>query len=596
MNQDKSNTFAIFTYENESPKEIIQEIEAKYLNVQKIFLSRIGDQYGLPMNLTGIQIQNIHKNSVQRSNTLTAVIGNFLNLNFNLNLSNRSWRLLLGQWTYQLCVQIEMRSIAIEKVLKYDPLVSIITRSQTTDFMVRDTSQLMGDIGNPNWEVYFYEEIIRANKTNFVYYQKTHCTSPDAQNLHFEKKRLRNSIKHNLKAKILKVFGIWRKTGIITSNTYLSLKDEMLLHLKLGSKPLLPVTQSHTVICRNANFRNEIKRILRGSSDPFLSKFSNLISDFFPASMLENFSWNLDQSEKMMVINKPQVIFTSNSFSGDDLFNLMVARATEKGSTYIVAQHGNNYGTRINMENAIEIETPDWFLTWGWTSESKPNVIPFFNIKVSRSRMRAKKNKSEFLLVTNGSKINNSLYNSVDSVERDIQNETDLVLGLEEHLLDHLVIRAYKNDPVLIQGFKLKDIPQDKIRFDDYFKNSFVKEIRKYSIVVFMYDSTGFLETISSGVPSVFFSDNQIPLTKRAITMYESLAESGVWFTDVHKLALFLNNNHSHFGNWWKESRRQQIIQEFISNFSRISTNLSSDLAMKIEQLEALTRSNIRLR
>ena len=53
----------------------------------------------------------------------------------------------------------------------------------------------------------------------------------------------------------------------------------------------------------------------------------------------------------------------------------------EKGTPYIIGQHGNNYGTRKWEHPSIEEEPADKFITWGSSDTGLHQSVPGFIFK-----------------------------------------------------------------------------------------------------------------------------------------------------------------------------------------------------------------------
>ena len=110
--------------------------------------------------------------------------------------------------------------------------------------------------------------------------------------------------------------------------------------------------------------------------------FVNLLPKLIPYSFVENYK---DNEKKILKLNwpyKPNVIFTSSRFFGDEVFKIWLAKMVENKVKYFAGQHGNNYGAHFYFGNkdSVERRTSDYFISWGW-KEKNTNVIPGFYYK-----------------------------------------------------------------------------------------------------------------------------------------------------------------------------------------------------------------------
>ena len=83
-----------------------------------------------------------------------------------------------------------------------------------------------------------------------------------------------------------------------------------------------------------------------------------------PTIFFEDFSSFKEKSLNFFSGINPEVIYTANGFAGDFCFQLWVAEKQKNGASYVVGQHGNNYGTLAISKYFPETRVPEYLITW----------------------------------------------------------------------------------------------------------------------------------------------------------------------------------------------------------------------------------------
>ena len=108
----------------------------------------------------------------------------------------------------------------------------------------------------------------------------------------------------------------------------------------------------------------------------------NIISRQIPTIYLEGYTELTNQATTLSWPTNPKVIFTSSSYSTDDVFKVYAAEKTEQGSPLVIGQHGGGIGTHLwAFYEEHQITISDSYLSWGWTEPSMPKVKPVGQLK-----------------------------------------------------------------------------------------------------------------------------------------------------------------------------------------------------------------------
>jgi len=276
------------------------------------------------------------------------------------------------------------------------------------------------------------------------------------------------------------------------------------------------------------------------------------------------------ESEKLPWPSKPKFIFTSNSFSTDEIFKFWVAKKSEHGFKYYVGQHGNNYGTLKGTEFCPEVTTCDQFYSWGWKDVYlSQKTIPAFLFLYS-NRVVKKYNKEGGLLIFKVSSgggggchdkyYEHSVYmlyvfSFFDRISKSIQGRSIVRLhhgSTEKGLSD-------KSD------WKLK---YPGVSVDDGFIDKY-KLIKDSRLVVHTYDSTGLLETLSMNIPTIcFWHEGFNSLFSDAVPYYELLVDVGIVHKHPESAAQHINTNWNDIDAWWCSKKTQEARIKFCKRYA----------------------------
>ena len=206
-------------------------------------------------------------------------------------------------------------------------------------------------------------------KYNFLDFKKKF--EPDQR---FKKEKNKNNTKSNFLKKYVyfsnKIFDATDHEYFV-KNTYLSLRDEIKLNFSLNKSLNLNLNSEEN------NF--EIKKLNRKNflvdlpklDDIFLKVLVFMVRDQLPKIYLENFKEFDNSLEQTKWPLKPKKIFTANAYEFDEYFKFYTAKKVINGAKLIIGQHGGLFGMgKWNLPEEHQIDVADYFLSWGWKSQS----------------------------------------------------------------------------------------------------------------------------------------------------------------------------------------------------------------------------------
>jgi len=259
-----------------------------------------------------------------------------------------------------------------------------------------------------------------------------------------------------------------------------------------------------------------------------------LMGALMPVSVLEHFDSTLRRAYSVGFSRNPTLVFTSNSYDTDDEFKVHLASALPTAS-YVVGQHGNNFGISTSTNICPELNASDVFLSWGWTNDDA-KVVPFGQLKPKiRGRLRSKlKGITVFLRDEYIGFLQGDMYGPnqkyVKSVTQFCGHLNDL--GVATHL------RFHHSASEKFKGEVFREIREMEFVTIAETRPSIVKLLSSGMGIVFGYDSTGMLEMGSARIPFFCFAPDGIDMVREEYRQnYEALKGAGLYSEDPHVAA-----------------------------------------------------------
>ena len=504
-----------------------------------------------------------------------------LNQIHSLNNNNRFWKILLGHWFRFFIDLITNRVNSIYHCLERYNIseVSVFNHfnySLTTKDFFSAVWACNDDEWNSNLYSFIFEIInfkdIKLKKINNNLSKGSFEIIESKKNNHDATKTILERFKE-LSCKI------YKSTDGFIINSFLPILSEMKLHLATGQFPKRRSSKGYVINdIKSQSLRKNFSLDQDHLNDNLELVARKLLFELLPICYLEGFANLNKQVELLNWPHSPQFIFTSNNYSFDELFKLWSANKIKKGSKYIIGQHGNNPGIDRYMQNTIEMEISDRYLTWGWENKQK-NVIPAFIFKtvgVSRNRTS---HKNGILLVLCHYPHQKSLWDETFNYHKHFYNLISLIEGLVKEIRKEITVRLHS------ASRNLNYYEKDRLlNFDKNIKISdeaipFNKQLNKNKLIIFGYDSTGAIEMFSRNIPTlVFFGENLEHLRDDAKDFYNLLVKVKIIHFSHESLTKHLNAIWSDIDKWWFSNNVQIAISKFCFKYANRSKSPISDL------------------
>ena len=547
----------------------------------------VAEPYGLDLNnkvQDNLECRRIEKILLTE---LTKMLNNFHQTSY----SERFWKILIGHWLRTYIETGLNRIKTLEYCMgKYEVSGSTFIEISKEKLIPKNFESMFTLLESDAWNSTFDLQIINLFKDlNFkfdVYNSKSKNINQIESNREkqFKIKPLNNLIFSAIKI-CLKYFK--KNTDALVINTYLPRFEEIKLNLRLGQFPMFWESESVKINCEpNLELRNQLS--LKSTymiNDKYLSILSSMLLNFLPTCYLEGFIQLEVVANEMKFPESPKFIFTSNSYSTDEVFKYWSAVKAEEGVKYNIGQHGCYFGTNRFFSPSVEEEICDTFLTWGWGSNSI-NYQPSFIFKTVSKNLKTNP-RGELLLVQLPIDYRRKTWDTFSEHLNYFEDQKIFISNLDKSIKRNTVIRLH---PVYKTHKFREDIRW--LEFDEnlklnYNRDSFFSLIRRSRLVVHSYDSTGFLECLALNVPTMAFWQNGLDhLVPDAKQYYQELVDVGILHFSAKTISEKINNEWKDIDLWWNKLDIQKVRNKFCDQYAR-------QIEKPIQELTRLLTENL---
>lgn len=386
----------------------------------------------------------------------------------------------------------------------------------------------------------------------------------------------------NLLSNIKKFLSLFNLYKVITSNTYLSKKEDLFLSFK-NKSIYLPgfINDIHRPSCE-INFDNKLRSNLKDAlslrlrisnifnenfSYKTIDLFSYLLFKFIPANFLENFKDLYKKAIYEKWIYKKSYILTACSYGSNDLFCMRAALAASysRESKLFILQHGGNFGTaKINSSEKHQRKISSKYFTWGWKEDNK--TIPLGVVKKLKKYNPNSYKSKEILLITmelcrysyfgfsgpHGPQWLDYQVNLENAAKVIASNKFDLTIRTKPKGDSWLSQERWEN-----LSYKLDQ------------KKSFHKSCSDSKLVISTYNAATFLETFNMDIPTLIFWDPKMwALREDAKDFFEDLKEVDIFHTNINSLKeTLIEARCIGYYKWWKKLKRRSVLKNFVNNY-----------------------------
>lgn len=483
------------------------------------------------------------------------------------NFNSRSWRIIIGHWLKRYVNAIYNRVKTIENCIEEYEILSYYSYSNNNfHFCTMDSYSAIWNFNDDELNSILYSLILEEygfNKTKNV-----SCKNTKIYNYNINKKYNYKFFFKSILSNTTKFFKK-DKWGIII-NSYLPKLEEIKLQFLLKQFPILWDTKNFSSNIK-ADLQNR-KLISNSFSNNRTDKITTFIYkyvfEFMPICYLEAFHDLNATTLKSILPKSPKFIFTSNNFDTDEVFKLYVANKIQTGTKYFVGQHGNNYGIHKYLNPTIEEITSDKFLTWGWNDKLVSHIDTFIFKTVGKKKSYNKNGK--ILLIQDMPYHRINFYDNTYEYVQYLNDQLKLYNNLSFDVKNLIEIRLHNSSKSFNFYEKERWIDNDKSITINYGEIDLYKTIKNSRIVIFTYDSTGLLETLSLNIPTLIYINNNLEFIREsAMEYYQLLIDAGILYTSYDTISDKINQIYENVDKWWNDENVQKARITFCNNYSR---------------------------
>ena len=518
----------------------------------------------------GLETKQANISYIQEThNAFLSILSTRLNKLNNTFYSERYYNIILGHWLYRFLSVVFNRYSNIEYAFDNYNISSTskIELEESFSFVTNNSQEFLNIVNDDLWNHNLYLRIIDYLEYNIS------VEKIKSKKLKIEKKIIKNSFFKKIKNYIVesynylsKIFS--KKNDAFIINSYLSRFQEMKLQILLfqfpsiWKSPQIKISKEDKILRERLNdFSNDHKC--------FESCAKLILFEMLPKCYLEGSKELLQECQRINWPKYPKFILTSNNFDTDEFFKYWTANKVDQGVPYIVCQHGNNYGTYFGNNNWPERTTPDKFITWGW-EELDSNTISGFNFKISKKIKIDNFNRANIYLFLLHQPYRCHPEDNYFEFTEYQNDQFDFVKKLSNQVKSKLFIRLHSSSVNFDWSEKKRweefDNQLNLIDSNIPFSNL----MKKSKILIFSYDSTGFLESLMLNIPTIaFWREESNNLILRASVFYNLLKDSKILFTNPKDAADFISTNWETIDKWWSSENVQNAREVFCNQFSR---------------------------
>ncbi len=508
-----------------------------------------------------------------------------LNAIHNVNYGVRYWRILIGPWLgYFVQILFDRWFMIQEAVDTGFPLKTIILKVNEEKLVPNDMAEFSLLISSDIWNHFIYSKIIDRHSSKIKIEKRDYFGHVKATEKGIP---IRKRIKRSIARIYLKATHYLSKPdGPLFLSTYLSLKDQINLSWRFRQFPLLPNFIDMGKVQPVLEHRNW-QLPYSGTMD-FESFARSLIPLQIPAVYLEGYSMLRKRSKEMYWPKNPSVIFTSNSYSSDEIFKIYAAENTEKNTPLVIGQHGGHYGSgKRSFVEDHEIDICNSFLSWGWSDSAQSKVNPVGILTgIKSGNIRPAPVNGALLVTSVPPRYSYFMFSAVISSQwlEYFDDQCKFVNSLQAPIREQLTVRLYKNDYGWDQRLRWRENFKD-LELDMGLSN-IQKEMLKSKLCIGTYNATTYLESFALDIPTIiYWNANQWELRNSAVSFFEELMHVGIFHDTPESAANHVNRIWGNIDAWWNSIEVRNAVLRFSEQFCKIQENLVDKIEVELKQV-----------
>lgn len=495
---------------------------------------------------------------------------NKLNLVHQLQLSERSWRIIIGPWLLFYICSVFDRLNHINQAIKLYGDFETITLAAPCFITPIDTLDAVLNLKSDFYNLQIFTKILKIKKVNTptkVYVAKK---SPS------RRKSLVSQLISCISINTNKIISIFRGDVYFRHSYFPKLIEFNFFIRNLGKVLFSWHHETQTLRVNLDTQKRKLLTDLHSGNNEFDLCIKHMLPEDIPLCFIESFNVIKDKT-RYYYPKRIKKIFSSNAWYWDESFKYWAAISAESGTLLYGIQHGGVYGSyQYNMSEEHELSLVDKFYSWGWQA-SIDKVMPLPATKLIRSiKRKADKKLKKILWVGTFNNKYFVQYPFLPYLNTEyFAEQISFVNNLSPEVLNKLVHRPHAESVALGYLDQLKVASQNLSI--ELWNVNFKESLESCSLFVSDHNSTTFLEALSLNIPTIlFWNVNSIELKDSAKPYYNALVEQGILFSSGEDAAKAINSISDDIEGWWSVTSRQAAVKSFCNEFCNTSENAMS--------------------
>ena len=340
-----------------------------------------------------------------------------------------------------------------------------------------------------------------------------------------------------------------------------SLKNFLMILIKYKLIPFF-ITEKYLKTSLNQKLRKKIIFNLKNKKFEFV--LNKIIPQLLPKSYLENYKYIKKNCNYNFLI-KRQVFFDDGVLVNSDYAKIFIANAKKNSAIrFNMMQHGGGYHNKLNSYVLMEKNLSDKHYVWGkpiYSNQEQflaPQIKHFLNINNSNSEEIIIPVSLPALFAKNMSaSISGKCYENYF---------LDLIIfltNLNYNIRKNVIVRFPPGAKILDYDLLIKKrFPEIKL---DYGHRPFKIQLIKSKIAICTVDSTTILQSLVSGIPTIFFWRSNYFESKKFLNKeFLYFKKKNVFHNDPKRAAEFINKNHQKLIILWREIKNNKNFKSFL--------------------------------
>ena len=328
--------------------------------------------------------------------------------------------------------------------------------------------------------------------------------------------------------------------------------------------------------------------------DEFEDFVCAMIPEQIPVVYLEGYAQLGRQADALPWPARPKVIFTSNLYQFNEVFQIWAAKKIEAGAPLVIGQHGGimGVGKWVPGEDH-QVDIADRYLTWGWR-DGRPQTLPALAFTIVNRATGKWNPQGKILLVSSPMRVYSYRSSSwpvgPNQSAQFIAEQLGFARALDAAVRARLLLRINTRQDRKTSCFYTEQWRDEfpGVEIDDS-TQPIEKCLSQCRLFVYSFNSTGFLETLGRNIPTViFWNPRYFELRSDAQPFFDRLKAVGIFHDNPESAARHISGIWADVAGWWNQAVVQEARRHFCARFAHTSKKPVRELS---KSLAAICRS-----